>query len=44
LKAAENFGRSKSEDIDSKIANVLEGHLRVVVGQIDMDTILSKTR
>jgi flotillin len=42
LKAAENFGRSKSEDIDSKIANVLEGHLRVVVGQIDMDTILSK--
>lgn len=42
LKAAENFGRSKSEDVDSKIANVLEGHLRVVVGQIDMDTILSK--
>ncbi|HEY7915324.1 MAG TPA: SPFH domain-containing protein [Blastocatellia bacterium] len=42
LKAAENFGRSKSEEIDSKIANVLEGHLRVVVGQIDMDTILSK--
>jgi flotillin len=42
LKAAENFGRTKSEDIDSKIANVLEGHLRVVVGQIDMDTILSK--
>lgn len=42
LKAAENFGRSKSEDIDSKIANVLEGHLRVVVGQIDMDTVLSK--
>jgi flotillin len=42
LKAAENFGRTKSEEIDSKIANVLEGHLRVVVGQIDMDTILSK--
>jgi flotillin len=42
LKAAENFGRAKSEDVDSKIANVLEGHLRVVVGQIDMDTILSK--
>jgi flotillin len=42
LKAAENFGRTKSEDVDSKIANVLEGHLRVVVGQIDMDTILSK--
>jgi flotillin len=42
LKAAENFGRTKSEEVDSKIANVLEGHLRVVVGQIDMDTILSK--
>jgi len=42
LKAAENFGSSKSEEVDSKIANVLEGHLRVVVGQIDMDTILSK--
>jgi flotillin len=41
-KAAENFGRSSKEEIESKVRNVLEGHLRVVVGQISMDTILSE--
>ena len=41
-RAAENFGRSSVEEIQEKVRNVLEGHLRVVVGQISMDTILSE--
>lgn len=41
-RAAENFGRSSMEEIQEKVRNVLEGHLRVVVGQISMDTILSE--
>ena len=41
-KAAENFGRSTPKEIQEKVGNVLEGHLRVVIGQIEMDTILSK--
>jgi flotillin len=41
-RAAENFGRSSAEEIREKVRNVLEGHLRVVVGQISMDTILSE--
>ncbi len=41
-RAAENFGRSSADEIQEKVRNVLEGHLRVVVGQISMDTILSE--
>jgi flotillin len=41
-RAAENFGRSSAAEIQEKVRNVLEGHLRVVVGQISMDTILSE--
>lgn len=41
-RAAENFGRSSADEIQGKVRNVLEGHLRVVVGQISMDTILSE--
>lgn len=41
-RAAENFGRSSMQDVQEKVRNVLEGHLRVVVGQISMDTILSE--
>ena len=41
-RAAENFGRSTMEEIQEKVRNVMEGHLRVVVGQISMDTILSE--
>jgi flotillin len=41
-RAAENFGRSTAAEIQDKVRNVLEGHLRVVVGQISMDTILSE--
>ncbi|HQR37423.1 MAG TPA: SPFH domain-containing protein [Blastocatellia bacterium] len=41
-RAAENFGRSSMDDIQTKVRNVMEGHLRVVVGQINMDTILSE--
>src|ERR1041384_2049104 len=38
-RAAETFGRSSVQEIQEKVRNVLEGHLRVVVGQITMDTI-----
>lgn len=41
-KAAESFGRSTTAEIEEKVRNVMEGHLRVVVGQISMDTILSE--
>ena len=41
-RAAGNFGQSPLKDIQAKIQNALEGHLRVVIGQIDMDTILRK--
>ena len=41
-KAAESFGKDAIADIQRKVQNALEGHLRVVIGQMDMNTILRK--
>ena len=40
-KAAENFGDKNLDQISEIIFNALEGHLRIVIGQINMNTILS---
>lgn len=40
--AASAFGTDEIGDIQEKVRNALEGHLRVIIGQIDMETILSK--
>lgn len=42
LKAARSFGKANKETVSKTTSAALEGHLRVVLGQIDMDTILSK--
>lgn len=40
--AARTFGRASREHIIDTIKNALEGHLRIIIGQMDMETILSK--
>jgi flotillin len=40
--AARTFGRASREHIVDTIKNALEGHLRIIIGQMDMETILSK--
>lgn len=40
--AARTFGRAPRAHIVDTIKNALEGHLRIIIGQMDMETILSK--
>jgi flotillin len=40
--AARTFGRASRQHIIDTIKNALEGHLRIIIGQMDMETILSK--
>ena len=40
--AARTFGRAPRQHIVDTIKNALEGHLRIIIGQMDMETILSK--
>jgi flotillin len=40
--AARTFGRAPRQHIIDTIKNALEGHLRIIIGQMDMETILSK--
>ena len=42
LNAARTFGRAPRQHIIDTIKNALEGHLRIIIGQMDMENILSK--
>lgn len=42
LNAARTFGRASRQHIIDTIKNALEGHLRIIIGQMDMENILSK--